>query len=105
VTPDSYRLSQDANEDLIERAHYLLLNSSERVMLRFVRAAFATAKSLAVTPGIGQQCGFAKSHLRGLRQFPVKKFSDWLILYREMDFGIEVIRIVHAKQDWRRLIH
>jgi plasmid stabilization system protein ParE len=103
VTRGKYFLLQDAEDDLIERANYLFEHASDRVMLRFIHAVFATAETLAGMPELGPVCRSANPRLRQLRRFPVNGFKRFFILYHPVPSGIEVIRIVHSSQDWKRL--
>lgn len=42
--------------------------------------------------------------LRGLRLFRVTGFEKILILYRPLDQGVEILRVIHGSQNVRRLI-
>lgn len=42
--------------------------------------------------------------LRILRLFRVTGFEKILILYRPLDEGVEILRVIHGSQDVRRLI-
>ena len=53
---------------------------------------------LAKQPGIGQQ---RDDLMPGIRFFPVRKSN--CIFYREVDDGVEVVRIVNARRDFGRL--
>ena len=37
--------------------------------------------------------------LAGLRRFPVSGFGNYLIFYRQIDGGIEVLAVVHGARD------
>jgi len=54
---------------------------------------------LAVMPGMGE--AFATSHprLQGVRRFRVAGFPNHLIFYREIEGGIEVVRVLHGARD------
>lgn len=38
---------------------------------------------------------------RGLRMFPV---GNYLILYREIDDGAEILRVIHGARQWQDLL-
>jgi plasmid stabilization system protein ParE len=100
VTPGDYFLLQDAQDDLIERANYLIEEASDPVMLDFVHQAFATARLLAGMRSMGEVCQSSSPRLSQLRRFPVKGFPDIFLLYRPVPSGIEVVRILHSRQNW-----
>ena len=41
--------------------------------------------------------------LEGLRMHPVRGFSEHLIFYLPLPDGIEIVRVLHAKRNIRRL--
>lgn len=46
--------------------------------------------------------GVARPHIRpGLRTFPV---GNYLILYRQIDDGAEIVRVVHGARQWQDLL-
>jgi toxin ParE1/3/4 len=53
-------------------------------------------------PGVGPLCGFRKMGFENSRFWPVKKYKHYLILYRPTAEGIEVLRVIHGKRDFRR---
>jgi toxin ParE1/3/4 len=84
-----------ADEDLIDIWVYIAQDNPERrrSLLDEFEKKFAL---LAGQPRLGA----ARSDIApGLRHFPV---GNYLILYREIDDGIEVVRVVHGA---RRLSH
>ena len=50
-------------------------------------------------PRIGPKCEVANPALADLRWFRVKDSKNYLIFYREIDNGIEVIRVLHGARD------
>jgi toxin ParE1/3/4 len=59
-----------------------------------------TITLLSQFPGIGpkrQELGDA------VRSFPVAKYTDYLIFYRVLDDGIEVIRVLHGARNLPQL--
>jgi plasmid stabilization system protein ParE len=100
VNHGNYYLLQDAQEDLIERANYLIEEASDPVMLEFVHQVFATARLLAGMRSMGEVCYSSSPRLSQLRRFPFKGFKDIFLLYRTVPSGVEVVRILHSRQDW-----
>jgi toxin ParE1/3/4 len=71
---------------------------------RFRRAAEATIVSLAKTPGIGEPYRIANPRLAGLRCARVRRFKNYLIFYRPIHGGIDVIRVLHAAREVRDIL-
>ena len=67
---------------------------------KLLHAIDDTIVLLSQFPGIGPkrpELGAA------IRSFPVAKYTDYLIFYRLIDDGIEVIRVTHGAQNLPRL--
>ena len=80
-------------------AAYLAENASPETALRFYDAASVTFARLADMPGIGERWPSANPRLAGLRVWRIAGFENHLFLYRPVDDGIEVVRIIHAARD------
>lgn len=63
---------------------------------RFRVAAEETFISLARMPQAGEPYEVRNTSLSGLRCARVKRFRNYLIFYRPVENGIEVIRVLHA---------
>ncbi|AGA27526.1 type II toxin-antitoxin system RelE/ParE family toxin [Singulisphaera acidiphila] len=66
---------------------------------RFRLAAEATFAALARMPNIGAPYQVRNPRLQGLRCTRVRRFRSYLIFYRPIDGGIDVIRVLHAARD------
>ena len=91
-----------ANRDLIDCFVYIGGDSEESAM-RFLRAADETFLELARMPGMGVATSFTDSRDRDLRRWRVRGFENFLIFYRPMEDGIEVIRVLHGAREMERL--
>lgn len=69
---------------------------------RTYQAAEKTFEAIAAMPGIGTAYWTARTKLQGLRFFPVKNFQNYVIYYREISEGIEIVRVLHARMDKAR---
>ena len=67
--------------------------------LDFLFAAEQTFALLAQMPFLGSPRDFSKARLRGMRQWHVKSYEEYLIFYRPTNEGIEVFRVLHGKRD------
>lgn len=71
---------------------------------RFVAAVEDAIRKLADMPGMGAIRGSPDPDLAGLRQWPVKGFRNFLVIYRPLRDGIVVVRVMHGAQDIDRAI-
>ena len=67
--------------------------------LDFLFAAEQTFEFIAKMPFIGSPRDFRKARLRGVRQWHIKSYEEYLIFYRPTDESIEVFRVLHGKRD------
>jgi toxin ParE1/3/4 len=66
---------------------------------RVVEAAYATFKLLAANPELGRRRSFRNPGLRNVRSFRVSGFDNYLIFYRTVSQGIQVLHVYHGAQD------
>jgi toxin ParE1/3/4 len=67
---------------------------------RFLKVAQASFELLAEMPGIGRTFDTSNPRLAGLRVYPLPEgFRNYLVFYRRIDDGIEVIRVLHGARD------
>src|SRR5262249_26257584 len=66
---------------------------------RFRLAAEETFAALAGMPNLGAPYEVANPRLQGLRCARVRRFRNYLIFYRPIDGGIDVIRVLHAARN------
>ena len=95
--PRAYQLSAQAEEDLLEIWRYIA-RDSDKTADRFLDRLNGKFVALARTPHTGR----ARSDLRpDLRSFP---YGSYIILYRIVGNGIEIVRVVHAARNLDDLI-
>jgi toxin ParE1/3/4 len=87
-----------ARRDLVEIVAYLA-ERSEPAARRFRVQAEATFERLAKSPGIGARYAPDDPAYAELRFFPISKFSKYLVFYRALPDGIEVVRVLHGARD------
>jgi toxin ParE1/3/4 len=85
-------------QDLIEISTYI---SSDNLDAgdRFIYAAEATFQLIATTPGIGKFSGFTNPEVAQVRQYPIKGFPNYLILYQLTEDTIEIVRVLHGARN------
>jgi toxin ParE1/3/4 len=66
---------------------------------RFLRAAQSAFKKLLRLPHLGVSWESSNPALEGLRVWPIRGFENFVIFYRPIDAGIEIIRILHGARD------
>ena len=94
--------SGKAVRDLVEHYAYIGLDSPDAAE-RFVTAAEQAFRDLAHMPDMGRHRQFPDAPLAGLRQWHVPGFRNYLIFYRPVEGGIEVLRVLHGARDIKRL--
>jgi toxin ParE1/3/4 len=84
--------TRQARLDLIEAWQYIALDDADAAD-RVLDSLDAACALLAANPMLGP----ARDDIRpGLRYFVS---GSWLILYRTVEDGVEIVRVVHGKRD------
>jgi len=86
-------------QDLVDTFRYYAREAGFRVAQRFFAQAEATFARLAGTPGMGTRYEHDHPALADLRFFPVSRFRKYLVFYRPVADGIEVVRVLHGARD------
>lgn len=89
--------------DIISHALVIARRQPEAAR-RFVAATEDAIRKLAAMPGMGAIRESSDPDLIGLRQWPIKRFRNYLIIYRPLRDGIVVVRVMHGAQDIGRAI-
>jgi len=90
---------QKARQDLVDIYGCYAREAGLRVARRFFAQAESTFARLADMPGIGSGHEHDHPALAGLRFFPVSRFRKYLVCYRSVADGIEVVRVLHGARD------
>lgn len=70
---------------------------------RVVEAAYETFGTLAANPELGRPRKFRNPRLLGIRSFRVSGFDNYLIFYRAVNDGIQVLHVYHGARDLESL--
>ncbi|MBX7256721.1 MAG: type II toxin-antitoxin system RelE/ParE family toxin [Candidatus Hydrogenedentes bacterium] len=92
-----------AYQDITQHVDYLATvnhNAAER----FIATLEETLGILARMPEMGSPRVFRNPALKKLRMWPLKGFEKYLIFYRPYRRGIDVVRVIHAPQDYLRIL-
>jgi toxin ParE1/3/4 len=87
-----------ALQDLEDQAAYLGRRSPSAAP-RFMDAARGAFDHLARMPGMGAAWETTRPDLAGLRLWPIRGFEKHVIVYRPLDDGVEVVRVLHGARD------
>jgi toxin ParE1/3/4 len=91
MPPSSYRLTRAGRGDLSEIHEYIARDQPETAK-RYLSILRDQCRLLATNPGLGLQ----PEEYLGLYKFPV---GNYLIFYRPVGDGIQVIRVLHGSRD------
>jgi len=72
--------------------------------LRFVDAAEAAVQCLAEMPDIGARKRFRGGSYPNVRMWAVPGFRNYLLFYTATDSTLEVLRVLHARENYRRVL-
>ncbi|MGC1721011.1 MAG: type II toxin-antitoxin system RelE/ParE family toxin, partial [Isosphaeraceae bacterium] len=81
-----------ARQDLVEIFRYYAREAGLRVAQRFFAQVEATLTRLAGMPGMGTHYDLDHPALADLRFFPVSRIRMYLVFYRTVPGGIEIVR-------------
>ena len=71
---------------------------------RFLTSSRAAMERLAEFPGIGRAREFKSPALAGIRSWRIPGFERYLVFYKEIADGVEVVRVVHGARDLPTLL-
>jgi len=90
-----------AESDLINIWLYIARDNQDAAD-RVYQAAGKTFEALAATPRMGTLYQAKRGQLEGIRFFPVSKFQNYVIYYREQPQGVQIVRVLHAHMDKKK---
>ncbi|MBZ5619946.1 MAG: type II toxin-antitoxin system RelE/ParE family toxin [Acidobacteriia bacterium] len=93
-----------ARRDFIIHYAYLAEEAGLGTAQRFRHAVEETYAELAEMPGIGAPGKVRQGKHEGVRIWRVRGFEEYLIAYRPRRGGVAIERLVHAKQDYQRIL-
>jgi toxin ParE1/3/4 len=88
-----------ARQDLVDIFRYYAREAGLRVAERFFAQVETTFTRLASMPGMGTPYDHDHPALAELRYFPVSRFRKYLVFYRRVADGIEIVRVLHGARD------
>ncbi len=97
MTPPSFTRTAEAEEDLIAIWAYVAADDPDAADRLLDRIDEACAQ-LAEFPDMATSYEEIRP---GLRLFPVR---NYLILYRRIESGVEIVRVIHGARQWQNLL-
>lgn len=91
-----YVINSLASQDLNEIANYFVENNVEAGE-RFFRSFDRKCQQLAAFPNSGKSFAAIRPNLRGL------SLEGYIIFYRILDDGVEILRVVSGRRDFPTL--
>jgi len=88
-----------ANRDLVDIFRHYAHEAGMRVADRFFVQAEATFAWLARKPNLGTRYEPDEPLYADMRYFPISRFRKYLVFYRPVPGGIEVLRVLHGARD------
>lgn len=88
-----------AKKSLAEISSFLADEAGLEVALRVLASAEQTFNTILATPGIGRLQDFRSLQLGNVRAWHVDEFENWLVYYREINAGVEVLDVMHGARD------
>ena len=92
-----------AKRDLTDHFVFLGENASVEVARRFLHACNVSFETVARMPQLGTQRKFRNPRFSSVRVWLVKGFERYLIFYRPLADGVEILRVIHGARDIERL--
>lgn len=99
-----FKLTPPAIRDLRELVGHLRRVSTQETSRRFAPAARATFERYDGMPGLGERHETANPVLAGLRVGRVDGFENYVLYYRPLKQGIEIVRVLHGARDADRAL-
>ena len=99
-----YVIRPKADQDLDDQAFYYAAEAGPEVGHRFLVSAHETFLLLSTQPEMGWNPKLRLPELTGLRLFRVTGFEKILILYRPLENGVDILRVIHGSQNLRLLL-
>ena len=95
-----YKIRPEAQRDLEEHGRYLAREAGADVAMHFTDSARASFAAIGDVPNIGVQLHSRNPAFEELRKWRISGFAGYLIFYRSLAEGADVLRVLHGAQDW-----
>jgi|ERR1700757_4214232 len=93
-----------ARRDFIIHYVYIAENAGVEVAKRFRQAVESAYAQLARMPRLGAPSKLRRKKHSGIRIWRIREFEQYLIVYKPRRGGVGIERLIHAKQDYQRVL-
>ena len=76
-----------------------IAQTSEEAADRFLEACLSDFQKLADMPGMGTRREISNPNGVGIRSWPVSRFRNYLIFYRPIEGGVEILQVMHGSRN------
>jgi len=76
-----------------------LAEVDEELSFRFIDRVNEAVSLIERLPGIGEPSRISNPLWKGVRRHFIKRFRKYVLYYRELDEGIELLRLVHGRRN------
>jgi len=90
-------LIRPAAEDDLINIWITIFKDNQVVADKVLSSAKLTFTTIAEMPKIGAKFQSKRRKLQVIRFFPIKNYASYIIYYREIKDGIEIVRVLHSK--------
>ncbi len=104
VNPANVGVRALAGRDIEDHYRWLSKEAGVDMADRFLTATDKAFWMLAEHPGMGPAVASANERIARLRKWKIDGFPSAIIFYEPRANGITIVRVIHAAQDWWRLI-
>jgi toxin ParE1/3/4 len=87
-----------ARQDVVDIFHHIAPENLAAA-LRVYDAIEATFHLVASHPGAGPVCRLPDPALADLRFLPVREYRGYLVIYRALQDGAEIVRVIHGARN------
>ncbi len=98
------RVLPAAGRDLDEQAEFLAQVAGPESGRRFLDAAAATFAMMAEMPELGWSRESTHPRLSVLRAWRIKGFTNYIMIYRTVANGIEIVRVLRGAREVDRVM-
>ena len=86
-------------EDELWGIWHFIAQDNPDAATRVIEAAYETFKTLAANPGLGKVRRFQNPKLHDVRSWRIPGFENYLIFYRGVANGVQVIHVYHGARN------
>jgi len=98
-------LRDEARRDIKRFLMFFTVRAGDDLANRFAEASDAAFRLLAELPEMGSKREFENPNLLNIRMRTIGEFPEILVSYQPTPTGIRILRLIHAKEDYWRVLN